>query len=896
MEDANMNRETINLVNEEPLYRWVRTEIDKDDTVLDLGCGIGAPVKNLSCKFITGVDIYEGYKSIAEKYLDEVIVADITKINFNERSFDVVLILDVIEHLKYEDAVALIEKAEKWARKKVIVFTPIGFLTQELSKDGYDDWGFPNRAQRHICGFENDFFIQRGYSTFEYPGDKIHDRDYKSMCCVKLISLKEKKENNAMAKGIIEDFTLTKKDGKYYGFYTKGDKDLSSQSIYELESDYPDKNFKEIGKIVNKSCRIGSILKSDKYRLYFTTMDSASFYKFSVPRYTAFVESDDLLDWSKLKRVYLDKCNGLIGQLCCRYIDNKYVMFVSILQVSVSERRLIGHINVYESDDGINFRLVKERLIEPVQDTLYQSTLGNPTFIKEGNKYTILFEGRHNKCNMPLDIMWSIFKAEWDGNKIQIDDYPLVENAANPEIDLIDGKKYFYYNKFTEGVSNLIPSDFEELANRTKKEPIQLQEDLQILIDNMAYPPTQRYILDGLIPLGYLAERMNIIKKVAPTFFAKSDKFLDIGCSKGFFSLYGSNYFNEVVGIDTDQECIKLCNKIKNEKTTFECTSFRDFITTKKFDRIFIGNVHHYVYKDCGSWDWIYKLAAISTGQVLIEGPVGMECVDILKVIPEKIRNNFNYTTFLEVMDKFFVLKEISPSIRYTPDRYIMLFERKQDVTDIKYELNELPNRLTLRVSDGNNMQVYLTDKPKNNTVCKYYPQLLTGGSVITCGTAEPIESLLSRINVARMSPVSNGLLGLVYNKGKFVGWLEKMFKSPPLRYFEREKEAFKQYCKHVIFLTRNGYFDLDTGTLNFVEENKTLKIFDKGGTYPINILNETHYDLKKGVYFVMLRNSYHIISDDMQKEISKAFMTKDSHVIEKCFQKILDDLESENK
>jgi len=176
----------VKITNEEPLFKWIRSEISNEDTVLDLGCGICNPIKNIKCKHITGVDIFEGYRPLAEKILNEFKVADVTKIDFPDKSFDVILILDLVEHLNYEDAVKLIEKAEKWAKKKVIVFTPIGFLEQNLKK-GLDPWGYPNPAQQHLCGFDKEFFIQRGYNITEYPGDKAHNKAYTSMYCIKVI-------------------------------------------------------------------------------------------------------------------------------------------------------------------------------------------------------------------------------------------------------------------------------------------------------------------------------------------------------------------------------------------------------------------------------------------------------------------------------------------------------------------------------------------------------------------------------------------------------------------------------------------------------------------------------------------------------------------------------------
>ncbi|MHC4388404.1 MAG: class I SAM-dependent methyltransferase, partial [Planctomycetota bacterium] len=199
-------------------------------------------------------------------------------------------------------------------------------------------------------------------------------------------------------------------------------------------------------------------------------------------------------------------------------------------------------------------------------------------------------------------------------------------------------------------------------------------ENKQQLIDALAYPPTHTYVLDGLKPTGVLAERFAVLKGLVPDFFNANNSFLDVGCNKGFFSLYGSQFFNEVVGIDNTPEFIDLCTKLKRPNTEFILTDFRNYTPSKRFDRILLGNVHHYLFRSCQGWDWLYKLAAISKGLVVIEGPVDMSCPDMSDVLCGDLREHFNYEEFIEVMNKFFVLKSKTPTVGYTPGRHVIVF------------------------------------------------------------------------------------------------------------------------------------------------------------------------------------------------------------------------------
>ena len=57
---------------------------------------------------------------------------------FQPKSFDTVLVLQLIEHLTRENGLKLIADAEKIARKKVILATPVGFLKYDFHLSGWE--------------------------------------------------------------------------------------------------------------------------------------------------------------------------------------------------------------------------------------------------------------------------------------------------------------------------------------------------------------------------------------------------------------------------------------------------------------------------------------------------------------------------------------------------------------------------------------------------------------------------------------------------------------------------------------------------------------------------------------------------------------------------------------
>ncbi len=151
-----------------PLEYHILRELMDCDSVLDLGCGrhsmIGILPKSIKK---TGVDIFKPYIAEAQQSNRHncYITADITKIEFKEKSFDAVALLDVLEHLTEEQGAVLIGKIEKWARKKVVIFTPNGHVDQ----DAYDE----NPYQVHKTGWHRQALEGLGYKVTGVGGLKV---------------------------------------------------------------------------------------------------------------------------------------------------------------------------------------------------------------------------------------------------------------------------------------------------------------------------------------------------------------------------------------------------------------------------------------------------------------------------------------------------------------------------------------------------------------------------------------------------------------------------------------------------------------------------------------------------------------------------------------------------
>jgi SAM-dependent methyltransferase len=135
-------------------------------SVLDVGCGLALKSQFIAADIRVGVDIWRPYLERIDATVPFVTVnADAMRIDelFLPRSFDLVLVLDLIEHLDKRQALELISKAETIALQAVVLETPKGFLPQDIDILGLGG----DRFQTHRCGFESDELRGLGYVVIE---------------------------------------------------------------------------------------------------------------------------------------------------------------------------------------------------------------------------------------------------------------------------------------------------------------------------------------------------------------------------------------------------------------------------------------------------------------------------------------------------------------------------------------------------------------------------------------------------------------------------------------------------------------------------------------------------------------------------------------------------------
>jgi SAM-dependent methyltransferase len=151
-------------------YMLTFRQLVKANSVLDVGCGMGLPVKCLkrlgvSARFI-GVDVYAHYlKRVKQSgFYDDCVLANVKFLPFRSDSFDSVMCLQVLEHLSQKDGNIVLNSLPDIART-VVLTTPVGFIE--------NDFDSANIFQDHKSGWYPKDLRALGYNVKGYGGVRV---------------------------------------------------------------------------------------------------------------------------------------------------------------------------------------------------------------------------------------------------------------------------------------------------------------------------------------------------------------------------------------------------------------------------------------------------------------------------------------------------------------------------------------------------------------------------------------------------------------------------------------------------------------------------------------------------------------------------------------------------
>jgi len=142
----------------DPYDQGVLESIIPCDRLIDVGPGI-RPFDGFEAKTHLCIEPHWEYVEVLSEQGYPVVQGDALTILPFLRNFETVLFIDIIEHMTKHDGIICLDFAMSLATKQVVVFTPLGFMKQEIGEDGLDAWGMKGGVwQTHRSGWTPDEF------------------------------------------------------------------------------------------------------------------------------------------------------------------------------------------------------------------------------------------------------------------------------------------------------------------------------------------------------------------------------------------------------------------------------------------------------------------------------------------------------------------------------------------------------------------------------------------------------------------------------------------------------------------------------------------------------------------------------------------------------------------
>ncbi|QIA04647.1 methyltransferase domain-containing protein [Pseudomonas fluorescens] len=149
-------------------------------TVLDIGCGI-RPQQYITPELLICVEPHLEYVEVLKTSLKDanavIIPLDASKAlaGMPDRSIDSIFLIDVIEHMDKDVGAQVLLECQRVARQQVIIFTPLGFMPQEIHAGDVDGWNLHGGEwQDHKSGWYPEEFA--GWDVIACK--HLHLRDY----------------------------------------------------------------------------------------------------------------------------------------------------------------------------------------------------------------------------------------------------------------------------------------------------------------------------------------------------------------------------------------------------------------------------------------------------------------------------------------------------------------------------------------------------------------------------------------------------------------------------------------------------------------------------------------------------------------------------------------------
>lgn len=159
-------------------YTYIKEATDPDKSLLSLCCGVGLEFQFLQTPHITAVDLSPQYIEVLKTNYPKVnaVLSDALKFvkSCKDNSYNVISIIDGIEHMPKETGLALIPEMKRVCSDKILLFTPQGPGADGfLKNEPHNAWGVEgaDHFQLHQSGWTADELQELGFTPVLHASD-----------------------------------------------------------------------------------------------------------------------------------------------------------------------------------------------------------------------------------------------------------------------------------------------------------------------------------------------------------------------------------------------------------------------------------------------------------------------------------------------------------------------------------------------------------------------------------------------------------------------------------------------------------------------------------------------------------------------------------------------------
>lgn len=154
-------------------YTYVKEACTGGKSLLSLCCGNGMELKHLPTSDVTAVDIYQPYLDEVKNRCGDAKTICSDALSYlkkqPDKSFQIISIIDGIEHMDKKTGLAVIEEMKRVGSELILLFTPQGYLDNHPE----NTWGIPggDKYQLHLSGWDIEEMEEVGFEVVNIVTD-----------------------------------------------------------------------------------------------------------------------------------------------------------------------------------------------------------------------------------------------------------------------------------------------------------------------------------------------------------------------------------------------------------------------------------------------------------------------------------------------------------------------------------------------------------------------------------------------------------------------------------------------------------------------------------------------------------------------------------------------------